>query len=544
MPSTDRVSEMPQHLHNLILKHKRLLLVFIVLLGLALRLRGLAQAGFNEDEVQKVVAAHSYLHGQFFENLEHPMLMKSLIAGSLAAGDFWARNGGHSVAEETLVRLPNVVFGSLTAVVIFLIGQEFFGAGIGLLSAFLWSTGIIAITINRVAKEDTLLVCFTWLAYYCYARAKSLISRNLTTAARFHAASGATFGLMLASKYFPHYFGLNALYYWFRRGHSPAISRGRYPYARFLGACALVFLVFNPLVLMPGALHYILGYIHGSSITHHGYLVMGRLYREDVAGWGGMPKYFYLLLLALKTPIPILAGFLVGLGVIWKRRSQPGPSFILFMLLWWIVPFSLVGSKWLRYMLAWMPTVYITAALGLAYIGSILLIWARQRWNPRAVPAVAAVCVLILVAYPAVVAMKSGPFYSLYLNPLGFNRVGYYFPHDEMNDMGLRPAIRRICETAPYGASVGGEAKPVFDYYFHKYGRDDLQYFDLSDNSRRLASESAFLVVQDGRKYLENIALVESIESHQAPIHTVTIGGAKAADIYHGEQFAALRAAQ
>ena len=76
MPSTDRVSEMPQHLHNLILKHKRLLLVFIVLLGLALRLRGLAQAGFNEDEVQKVVAAHSYLHGQFFENLEHPMLMK------------------------------------------------------------------------------------------------------------------------------------------------------------------------------------------------------------------------------------------------------------------------------------------------------------------------------------------------------------------------------------------------------------------------------------------------------------------------------------
>ena len=66
--------------------------MFIVLLGLALRLRGLAQVGFNEDEVQKVVAAHSYLHGQFSVNLEHPMLMKSLIAISLAAGDIWNRD--------------------------------------------------------------------------------------------------------------------------------------------------------------------------------------------------------------------------------------------------------------------------------------------------------------------------------------------------------------------------------------------------------------------------------------------------------------------
>ena len=110
--------------------------------------------------------------------------------------------------------------------------------------------------------------------------------------------------------------------------------------------------------------------------------------------------------------------------------------------------------------------------------------WARQRWNPRAVPAVAAACALVFLAYPVGVATNNGPFYSLYLNAFGFGRTGYYFPHDEMNDMGLRPAIERICETAPYGARVGGEAEPVFKYYFHKYGRDDLQYFDLSDSSK------------------------------------------------------------
>jgi len=540
---TNRVINM-QHLQNLILKHKRLVLVFIVLLGLALRLRGLAQVGFNEDEVQKVVAAHSYLHGRFFVNLEHPMLMKSLIAVSLAAGDIWNRVRAHPLAEETLVRLPNVIFGSLTAILIFLIGQEFFGAGIGLLGAFLWSTGIIAITINRVAKEDTLLVFFTWLAYYFYARAKKFCTLDITRGRWFYAASGASFGLMLASKYFPHYLGLNALYYVFCRKHRPAEALGKIGYVLFLGTCGLVFVLFNPLPFLPGTLRYILGYIHGSSITHHGYLMMGHLRREDMVGAGGMPRYFYLLLLAIKTPIPILAAFLVGLVVIWKRRREPGPSFVLFMLLLWIIPFSLVGPKWFRYMLAWMPAVYLVAAVGLARTWACLTAWATQRWTPRALPLLAAVCAIVLVVYPVGVAASSGPFYSLYLNAFGFGRTGYYFPHDEMNDMGLRPAIERICETAPYGASVGGEAEPVFKYYFHKYGRDDLQYFYLSGSSKASGPESAFLVVQDGRKYLENIDLVDSIESHQAPIHTVRIGGANAADIYHSEQFAVLRAAQ
>ena len=91
---------------------------------------------------------------------------------------------------------------------------------------------------------------------------------------------------------------------------------------------------------------------------------------------------------------------------------------------------------------------------------------------------------------------------------------------------------------------MGGEAEPVFKYYFHKYGRDDLQYFNLSDRSNTSGPESEFLVVQDGRKYVENIDFIDSIESHQAPIHTVRIGGADAADIYHSEQVAVLRMGQ
>src|SRR6266699_3745745 len=102
-------------------------------------MRGLDRAGFNEDEVQKVNAAHAYLRGDFSRNLEHPMLMKSMIAVSLAAADRWNRGLGlsHQVSEEIAVRFPNIVFGALTAIVIFALARGFFGLQVALLSALL-----------------------------------------------------------------------------------------------------------------------------------------------------------------------------------------------------------------------------------------------------------------------------------------------------------------------------------------------------------------------------------------------------------------------
>ncbi len=162
--------------------------------------------------------------------------------------------------------------------------------------------------------------------------------------------------------------------------------------------------------------------------------------------------------------------------------------------------------------------------------------------SPRLTPALAAAFVLAFIVYPAGVAANSGPYYSLYLNSLGFGRTGYYFPHDEMNDMGLQRAVQYIAQEAPLGASVRGEARLVFQYYLHKYGRDDLQYFDLSERAKSLsAPDPTFLVLQDGRTYFENIEFVRSLESRQLPIRTVEIGGADAARIYHSEEVAELR---
>ncbi len=99
----------------------------------------------------------------------------------------------------------------------------------------------------------------------------------------------------------------------------------------------------------------------------------------------------------------------------------------------------------------------------------------------------------------------------------------------------------KICKEAAAGATVGGEAPPVFAYYFHQCGRDDLHYFSLSDAHREALPPSTYLVVQDGRKYFGNIAFIQAIASEEAPAWTTAIDGVPAATVYRTSELAELR---
>ena len=58
----------------------------LVVVALWLRLPGLGVEGFADDEVHKWLAAQRYLTGDFGgDDVEHPMLMKSLVALAIAA---------------------------------------------------------------------------------------------------------------------------------------------------------------------------------------------------------------------------------------------------------------------------------------------------------------------------------------------------------------------------------------------------------------------------------------------------------------------------
>jgi len=515
-----------------------LALAAMVLVGLGLRVRGLSSIGLSEDEVNKVEAVRSYARGDLRPNAEHPMLMKSLIFLSVQAAHGWQAVSGEVLSDETTVRLPNAIFGALTAIPLFLLTAAFFDRRTGLVAAGFWAFGINAITYNRIAKEDTLLVFFLLFALFFYLRAKQTNGHEAKRKRRFYLWSGASFGLMMASKYFPHYFGLNALYHHYvhvRKAEPGEPPGGVHPI--YYVALAVAFILANPAALLPQTWEYFNAYTSEQMLKHTGYLVGTHLYKNNMSAtpFWGTPLYFYALFLAIKVPLSVLLAFVIGFVVSVRRRLHPGHAFILFMLFFWIVPYSLIGAKWLRYTLSLMPFVYMAVAVGIVWLfGRTEAFLKKKRARPWMRTAILTVLTFLFVSWPIYVALANGPHYALYTNELGAGRAGYYFPHDEFYDDGLREAISYVCNTAPQGALIVNETPGVVRHYLEKYRRTDLQSRVLSDPGFTITGEEqgAYVILQNGRTYFENQEEMKTVRARYRLVHNVCVQGLTAAEIY------------
>jgi hypothetical protein len=313
------VAERGRGLAEVLERHAVVVLVMLTAAGFALRVGGVSRLGLAEDEINKLEAVRAYARGDLTQNAEHPVLMKALISASVGAAHAWEARGAAGdrltrldVSDEAAIRLPNILFGSLTVFPIFLLTAAFFGRRTGLVAAALWATGVGAITYNRVAKEDTLLVFFLLFALYFYVRAKQTSGHDPAGKRRHYVLSGVSWGLMFASKYFPHYFGLNMLYHYLFhvRTREPGEPRGNTP-AVFYLVVGATFLAANPAVLLPQTWAYLSAYSSEQLLTHHGYLMGETLYHNVVskAPFGATPVYFYPLYLLTKTPPAVLAAF-------------------------------------------------------------------------------------------------------------------------------------------------------------------------------------------------------------------------------------------
>ncbi|HEV2764565.1 MAG TPA: glycosyltransferase family 39 protein [Pyrinomonadaceae bacterium] len=535
-------------------RHAVVVLVLLAVVGFGMRASGLGRVGFAEDEIKKLEAVRAYARGDITPNAEHPMVMKSLVFLSVRAARAWndLAPPAYQITAEASVRLPNVLFGALTVFPLFFLTAALFERRTALLAAAFWATGVSAVTFNRIAKEDTLLVFFMLPAFYFYLRAKQTSGFEAAKKKRYYLWSAVAFGLMFASKYFPHYFGLNMLYHHLVkvREREPGEPKGRTPRIFYL-VLPVAFLLANPAVLLPATWEYLSAYSGEQLLTHHGYLLGDTLYDNVMSKtpFGGTPVYFYLLFLAVKTPLPLLVALALGLVEIVRRRREPGPAFLLLMFVLWVVPYSLVGAKWLRYALSLMPFVYMIAAVGVV----ALVRWAARVGNDgreqsrggvsssdsfvpaRAVIAGAAALV-VFVVWPAWSAWAARPHYALYTNAPSRGAAGHYFPHDEFYDDGLREAFEFVCRTAPEGAAVAHETPGVARYYLHKFGRTDLRSEVLSDPRFDVREEGrpAFFILQRGRTYFENQDKMRELRTSPRFVkaHEVFVRGASAAEVY------------
>jgi hypothetical protein len=527
-------------------RHKVVVILIIVIFAFCTRVYQLDAAGLSEDEANKVFAIRAYEQGDFTVNSEHPMVMKLLCFASTEVASAWNRTAGDQlnlgISDETALRLPNAFFGALTIIPLLLLARAWLGFETGVIASLLWAFGLNAIWFNRIGKEDTLLLFFMLLGFYFYNRAKERRASDIEGQEKFYALAGASFGLMFSSKYFPHYMALNALFYTIV-GYNSINNRPltRRMWAKYFGAMTLAFIIFNPAIFSPQTWRYVWAYVHEDLLTHHGYLIMNQLFDNTMGETPfGNPWYFYLLYLAVKLPLPVLLALVVGLIEIFRQRGDErvarGYLFLRMMLIFWLLPMSLIGSKFLRYSLSLMPVIYMIAAVGIIalwrWMVKVLKPFAiGSRFAEKAAGTLAAV---VFIVAPAFITIKWGlPHPGMYTNVLGSGRVGYFFPHDEFYDVGARESIKYIAENAPPNATIASEIPGVVEYYLERYNRPDIRSKIMSQPDFNL-KESAldYVLLQRGRLYFENQANFKFVENHFPLAQTSSYNGVAATQVY------------
>jgi hypothetical protein len=503
-------------------------------LAIGLRISALSTYGLSEDEVHKVRAVEQYKAGNFSANAEHPMLLKLAIWGSDELAAVWnaIAPSGQTIAPETAVRLPNAVAGALTTVAVFGVADVLFGTSAALLAGALWAVDVNAIATSRIAKEDTLLVLFFLAAVWCYERAKRIGITDAARAQRWYGASGASFGLMLASKYFPHLLGIYSLFN-LVTDRTPGSNRPRR--RRFLGLMFAAFLIADMAIVLPETWRYCLHYVQGGMLMHHGYVYQGQLYVNNIPlSPIGVPATYYLRFIATKVPIVVLLSAIVGLVEIARHRTERGFVLLRMLLVLLLVPYSLMASKFLRYTLPMLVVIDMIAAVGLIrLVRGLNRLQALSAMERRTLSAAVLTLSLASVSFAAA---TSGPFYSLYQNVIGDRLAapGTTFP-EETYDFGVREAVGAIAVSAGQSAAVVSDVPEVVAEYLRSAGRGDVQVRSLSAEGIPQHATETWVIVQNEHITFENQPVIEQLRHRERPWREFRAATVPAAEVFRLE---------
>jgi len=506
------------------------ILLMLTVLAFSVRFYRVDFNSLSEDEVAKWAAIQEYRHGHFVGvNSEHPMLPKMLAWASLATGERWGRlattHGWLTLKPEGWLRLPNVLLGTATTAVLFLLCRRMIGVAGSFATSFFWAVAPLPVALNRLTKEETPLTFFTLLACYFYCRAQQ--SDAGRTVRRWYDLSAISFGLGLASQYILHLLGLNALA-WFLAGKMGLNRKlSQFSYKRFFFVMFLTFVLVNPVVLSPANFNAILHWLHHDGVKHTGYDFDGTLYMNFPSRLlAGVPWFYYLWLLLVKTPIPILLAVILGSALLLRERRTLASCFFLSFGLVQLAGLSVSGAKWIRYSLPLLPFLYLAGG----YAVQQTLKAAKGRVLSQALVGLAAV---ILLGWPLLELPSWAPYYSFYLNSIGGEKqnIARYFAMDEVSEFDTREVAQAVCPFAPAAASLATARPMSMAYYLQVCGRTDLQVVPLYD-THYAPRDGDLIVLEPSRRFFETQRFFDALRNSGMPHSEVRVGPVLASTIY------------
>ncbi len=506
------------------------MVVLLTVLAFSIRVYKVDFNSLSEDEVAKWAAVQEYRHGHFTGvNSEHPMLPKVFAWASLAAGERWSRvaavHGWPSMSPEGWLRLPNVLFGAATTAILFFFCRRMMGVAGSFAASLFWAIAPLPVALNRLTKEETPLTFFTLLACYLYCRAQQADVDK--TSRRCYDLSAIAFGMSLASQYILHLLGLNALTWLIAGKMRLTREPSRFSYTRFFLVLFITFILVNPVILSPVNFHAILNWLHHDGVKHSGYDFGGTLYMNFPSRLlAGVPWFYYLWLVLVKTPIAILMAVIGGSILLLRDRRTLASCFFLSLGVVQLAGLSVSGAKWIRYSLPLLPFLYLAGG----YAVQQTLKAAKGRVLSRALVGLATV---ILLGWPLVELQSWAPYYSFYLNSIGGEKknITRYFAMDEVSEFDTREVAQKVCPFAPAAATVATARPASMAYYLQACGRADLQVVPLYD-THYAPRDGDLIVLEPSRRFFETQRFFDALGNSAMPHSEVRVGPVLASTIY------------
>lgn len=515
-------------------------LILFLLSGFGLRVWNLGAESLSEDELNKLQTVAEYREkGITGRNGEHPFLMKGLQTISISVADrlnnsVFAARPESRISDEFALRFPTALFGTFTALLIFLLLNQFFGSSIALIAAALWAVDPSAIGFDRIAKEDSFLLFFFLLANTIWVFGQTASERGKTFAKHL-IFTAVALGAMLASKYLVHVLFIGLAYFAIIRSVPSTkwqIGKGRWLF--FYALIGISFVVFNPTILLPDTWREMLTFSSEKRIGHDSYEFANQLYQNKMTLWlKGVPWYFYYFFILYKTPVLTLIFAIAGLPFLFLRKLGDGRVFLLLWIVLWFIPFTFLGGKFTRYYTIAEPTVLISAAIGCFLTASFA---AKKLFpgkkNPQSIFTWILPAMMIGASFFS--AVSSSPHFRLYTNALAGNSEDrFYFPHDEFYDASTEEIVKTIAASAKPNAVVAVETPGLFEHYAQKFGREDLHFVSLSDELETVKLAAGdFIVVAKGRRYFSNDNFLKYLENDIRPFGETKLGEINSAEIY------------